>query len=1005
MARVPRYVQRNAISQVAAANPAPSSGAGFAAIAQMAKLGEEFVKPKALEQAREQGAQSVYRDEAGNLKGDFKSVLGGDLAAAHNSAAYAKYASERSMDIRTNMTELAVKFEHDPAGFKSAADSYLSLLEEDEQVPALLREDILASARAEANNRFNGIFVSEANRTQRDADRSSQANREMLASDYVDLMIAGDEKGAEAKLAEIQAITDYRAGAPYIGETEAQGELFMRGTKGTAMVARLVKRFENLGDASSISEASKTEIQALLDDPSIDPIQRQKLYGQLKGVLKGIDGRAIANIAADDSISSSVRDYKLQNHRTKIEFELDGKARPNPPAAKLQNALGKAAENVFGAGARVVIYSGKEDAGNQHGSNRHKTGLAADVRVYDADGNQVRLSDARAKDFALEAARQGAQGIGAGTEYMGDAFHVDMVPHSNYTAGQGPVWGSFGKAMQGELVAAMQGSAPISDEALTKYGAPVSDGTRFFGTVFGAVQTASVWNADPETPLSDLFNEQFFEDNPRLKGMTAGDAQKWADRQAVVKASDMAQRSAAIAQIDDPELRGIAQRAFDDQMRVRASLEASAALEYQERLTENPGALTEEQVAGDHRLSDAAQREIAAELKKINEQSSAAGNFGAAIQDPGYHVDPYDKKTQKAGDQFYKSVLGDGKDPISPEGMTAAGEIAQRAGFLPKTMQNALKGASLGADPVRFGQSMEFLNQLGERVPTALNDMDKATKEMLADYRFYSGFMGAEDAAVRAMEMRDADLKGSEQQREKAGEKIAKNLAPADIVDFMDARGAKVNLGNETQQGAVMEDFQRLFTDAFISTGDEGLARNRALEDMARIYGPNLVTGSERLMRYPPQNYYAPDSGNPNWMRDQLVGDVSRVVFGDAAGYGSDPSLLDSALSQIGASLPFGGQAVNLIDPSDIMLMSDDGTRADVAAGRPPSYVVMYQRDGVLQKIPERYRFENTQPSEPMGQEAFSQRRARELGRQYQQQNPGLFDEAAIAERFNRKGN
>lgn len=143
------------------------------------------------------------------------------------------------------------------------------------------------------------------------------------------------------------------------------------------------------------------------------------------------------------------------DHGTAIEFELDGKRRPNPPAQSLQNVLGHAARAALGEGARVVIYSGQESEGDQHGSNRHKTGLAADVRVYDGSGKLLSLGDPRAKAFMVAAARLGARGIGAGSEYMGDAFHIDMVPHEDYSENQGPVWGSASKAIRADILAAM----------------------------------------------------------------------------------------------------------------------------------------------------------------------------------------------------------------------------------------------------------------------------------------------------------------------------------------------------------------------------------------------------------------------------------------------------------------------------------------------------------------------------------------------------------------------
>lgn len=59
-----------------------------------------------------------------------------------------------------------------------------------------------------------------------------------------------------------------------------------------------------------------------------------------------------------------------------------GPARPNKPSEQVQGVIGKSVQDVLGIGARVVITSGTENSGDQHGSNRHKTGNAADVAIY-----------------------------------------------------------------------------------------------------------------------------------------------------------------------------------------------------------------------------------------------------------------------------------------------------------------------------------------------------------------------------------------------------------------------------------------------------------------------------------------------------------------------------------------------------------------------------------------------------------------------------------------------
>lgn len=142
-------------------------------------------------------------------------------------------------------------------------------------------------------------------------------------------------------------------------------------------------------------------------------------------------------------------------YSTKFGYELGGKERPNKPQVAVMNTLGLAAEQALGPGARVVVYSGQEDPGNQYGSNRHKTGLASDVRLYDPQGNLVPVNSPQAAAFMQAAAANGARGIGAGSEYMGDAFHVDLVPHEDYGPNQGPVWGSAAKGQREALLQAM----------------------------------------------------------------------------------------------------------------------------------------------------------------------------------------------------------------------------------------------------------------------------------------------------------------------------------------------------------------------------------------------------------------------------------------------------------------------------------------------------------------------------------------------------------------------
>lgn len=142
--------------------------------------------------------------------------------------------------------------------------------------------------------------------------------------------------------------------------------------------------------------------------------------------------------------------------RTGPRFSYNmGPNRPNAPEQGIQEVVGKAVNSVLGPGATVSIVSGQEGDLPQYGSSRHKTGMAADIQVFDANGRQITMENNPEvmQDIARAAAGLGARGIGFGESYMGGvSMHLDTVEPG---PGQAHTWGD-GKmgagAMRDELV-------------------------------------------------------------------------------------------------------------------------------------------------------------------------------------------------------------------------------------------------------------------------------------------------------------------------------------------------------------------------------------------------------------------------------------------------------------------------------------------------------------------------------------------------------------------------
>ncbi len=128
-----------------------------------------------------------------------------------------------------------------------------------------------------------------------------------------------------------------------------------------------------------------------------------------------------------------------------VSYQM-GPKRPNMPDQSVVDSVQMAVESVMGPDARVSITSGKDDA-TQDGSNRHGTGLAVDVAVYDPPGNRLTVANnaQQLKDIgqAFSAITGGSVGLGY-TEngVMTDTFHMDQV--KNLSGLQDHEWGLIG---------------------------------------------------------------------------------------------------------------------------------------------------------------------------------------------------------------------------------------------------------------------------------------------------------------------------------------------------------------------------------------------------------------------------------------------------------------------------------------------------------------------------------------------------------------------------------
>lgn len=126
-----------------------------------------------------------------------------------------------------------------------------------------------------------------------------------------------------------------------------------------------------------------------------------------------------------------------------------GRNRPNPPDQSVVDNIQLAVESVLGPDHSVAITSGQENPGNQYGADRHKTGLAADIAIYDPNGTRLTIAQneqaLRDVGQAYAAITDGSVGLGyKGPLGITNTFHVDQVPANHLSPGQDQSWGVIG---------------------------------------------------------------------------------------------------------------------------------------------------------------------------------------------------------------------------------------------------------------------------------------------------------------------------------------------------------------------------------------------------------------------------------------------------------------------------------------------------------------------------------------------------------------------------------
>lgn len=287
------------------------------------------------------------------------------------------------------------------------------------------------------------------------------------------------------------------------------------------------------------------------------------------------------------------------------------------------------------------------------------------------------------------------------------------------------------------------------------------------------------------------------------------------------------------------------------------------------------------------------------------------------------------------------------------DGQTASGILGALATLPPKQfgavfddagIRDAVIGMARSGDPAKMTAAFSVLDAERRRDPDAFTRRFPGIEDRLDVWTSKMAFMPAEAIAKEMSRVDDPAMQKARQALTAEAEKKTKNLTGADVAGYFDespmpftAPGAPAQ---PLQAGELKADFDREFAGLYAELGDEGKAREIAVERLKRVWAPSALNGG-RLTRFAPERSpaYPPINGSHDWMAKQLDNDVRMTV----AGMGGRAFNVDGQPGDLQDPAWVESPGARAILSAPRMLVPDARTQAEFTSGQRPSYQIVIQ--------------------------------------------------------------
>jgi hypothetical protein len=195
-------------------------------------------------------------------------------------------------------------------------------------------------------------------------------------------------------------------------------------------------------------------------------------------------------------------------------------------------------------------------------------------------------------------------------------------------------------------------------------------------------------------------------------------------------------------------------------------------------------------------------------------------------------------------------------------------------------VKEALKGAVLSTDPVKYTEAMRQLDLLANNGKTSLFDLQTDFGEeavnRLQDWQGMVRYYTADEMQKWLQQRNDPAWQQRTRPLVSKGEEEARKIDTASIVDKLDTNHILDTVGpiDEQTQRMMQNDFVMLSGMRNASLSDPAKAQEQAIERMHKVWGVTSVYGNTRgrLMPYPPEAFYPEVASSHDWIGTELAG-------------------------------------------------------------------------------------------------------------------------------------